>query len=120
LGDGLPLILADPDRLEEVFVNLLNNAADAMPAGGDVKVRTEVAGSDSKYLRISISDTGSGIREEHLKNIFDPFFSTREGTCGLGLAIVHNIVSRHKGAIHVEGGAKGGTVFTVLFPLNRI
>jgi signal transduction histidine kinase len=69
------------------------------------------------FLEIIFTDNGIGIPEENLPKIFDPFFSTKEGTLGLGLAIVHNIIDMHKGAIHVDSGNGGGTVFSLLLPL---
>ncbi|MCG6537483.1 MAG: ATP-binding protein, partial [Syntrophales bacterium LBB04] len=69
------------------------------------------------FQEILFAANGVGISEENLPKIFDPFFSTREGTSGLGLAIVHNILDMHKGAINVERGSGAGTVFTILLPL---
>jgi two-component system nitrogen regulation sensor histidine kinase GlnL/two-component system sensor histidine kinase FlrB len=68
-------------------------------------------------IELRFADTGPGFNEEDRKRIFDPFFSTREGSGGLGLAIVHNIIDLHRGTVDVERGEKGGSVFTVLLPL---
>lgn len=121
LGNDLPSITADPDRLEQVFVNLLNNAADAMPEGG--KVRVEIArmrADRGSWLVVSIADTGSGIAEEHLKSIFDPFFSTKpkgRGT-GLGLSVSYGIIRDHGGNIDVESRVGQGTIFRVRLPVD--
>ena len=122
---GETLVDGDAEMLKQVFLNMILNAFQAMPEGGRLHIETRRSDRDQSrpnaapFVEIVFADDGKGIPEENLPKIFDPFFSTREGTYGLGLAIVHNIVSMHKGAIHVEGGAKGGTVFTVLFPLNK-
>jgi two-component system NtrC family sensor kinase len=121
LGNDLPSITADPDRLEQVFVNLLNNAADAMPEGG--KVRVEIArmrAGRGSWLVVSIADTGSGIAEEHLKSIFDPFFTTKptgKGT-GLGLSVSYGIVRDHGGNIDVESRVGQGTIFRLRLPVD--
>jgi signal transduction histidine kinase len=70
-----------------------------------------------RTIELRFADTGPGIPEEDRKRIFDPFFSTRDGSSGLGLAIVHNIIDLHRGSVDVERGVRGGSVFTVLLPL---
>ena len=119
LQERASLIFADPDRLEQVFVNLLNNAADALPTGGTVRIESAACHADNRScLMVSIADTGSGIPEEHLKSIFDPFFSTKtkgQGT-GLGLSISYGIVRDHGGQIEVESKVGHGTVFRVHLP----
>ncbi len=118
LAENLPVITADPDRLEQVFVNLLNNAADAMPHGGKVFVEGTCDTANGKELAVSVADTGSGIAEEHLKRIFDPFFSTKpkgKGT-GLGLSISYAIIRDHGGLIEVTSQPGRGTTFRVLLP----
>lgn len=121
--EGDACILGDDEMLKQVFLNIILNAFQAMPDGGNLHIETRGSDIDQRrpfvepFLEIIFSDNGIGIPEENLPKIFDPFFSTREGTSGLGLAIVHNIVDQHKGAIHVEKGQPEGTVFTVLLPL---
>lgn len=115
---ALPPIQADADRLEQVFVNILNNAIDAMPRGGRLTVATGVA--DAQTVFAKISDTGTGIAAEHLARLFDPFFSTKspgKGT-GLGLAISYGIVRDHGGEIQVESTLGRGAVLTVLLPIT--
>ncbi|HEX7286137.1 MAG TPA: ATP-binding protein [Candidatus Angelobacter sp.] len=117
----LPPVSADPHRLEQVFVNLLNNAADAMPDGGEVKVETmtwEFEGSP--YLLVSIADSGVGIPKENLEAIFHPFFSTKakgKGT-GLGLSVSHGIVRDHGGSIEAESILGQGAIFRVYLPVE--
>jgi|GEM_PF-2537234 len=116
---GLPRTLADASQLEQVVLNLLTNAEQAIVSGegrGHVTVTTE-AGEGT--LRFHVEDDGPGIPEADLTRVFDPFFTTRavgEGT-GLGLAVSHGIVSEHGGTIGVRSGAGGGAVFTVEIPV---
>jgi signal transduction histidine kinase len=96
-----------------------------MPDGGNLHIETKFSNVDkaipnvTPFVEIMFKDNGSGISQENLPKIFDPFFSTKEGTSGLGLPIVHNIIDMHKGAIHVESCKSGGTVFTVLLPYKE-
>lgn len=117
----LPAVSADPDRLEQVFVNLLNNAADAMPNGGEVRVETMTRECNgSPHLLVCIADSGVGIPEENLKTIFHPFFSTKakgKGT-GLGLSVSHGIVRDHGGSIEAESILGQGAVFRVYLPVG--
>ena len=114
----------DGEMLKQVFLNLTLNAFQAMPEGGRLDISTRITASGqpragvNPFLEILFADNGVGIPEENLPKIFDPFVSTREGTSGLGLAIVHNILDMHKGAIHVERGRSAGTLFTILLPLS--
>lgn len=115
---SLPQVLGDAGRLVEVFVNLLNNAIDAMPAGGTLTVRA-VANSDGDGgVRIEVADTGCGIAQEDLPRIFDPFFTTKDpghGT-GLGLSLSHGIVKDHGGQIWAESRLGEGATFVVMLP----
>lgn len=111
---------SDGNRLTQVFLNLCNNAFQAMPTGGDLKINThdETVGK-GRYLVINISDTGIGIAKENLAKIFEPFFTTKEpgkGT-GLGLSIVHGILQDIGGSIDVTSKIGKGTTFTVRLPI---
>jgi len=109
-------IAADPSQLYQVLVNLVVNAVQAMPSGGKITIGTGEV--DSRVI-LTIEDTGTGIDEETLRKIFIPFFTTKdvnEGT-GLGLAVVHGIVSSHGGTIDVESKVGEGTRFVVSFPV---
>jgi signal transduction histidine kinase len=120
-------VMADPQLLEQVFVNLMLNAADSMTAGGDLTlaVRREAPGAlpdegrqRGATLAVQVIDSGSGIPPEVRPHIFEPFYSTKtsgKGT-GLGLPIAARIVDAHQGAIAVEPAAGGGTIFTVRIP----
>jgi two-component system cell cycle sensor histidine kinase/response regulator CckA len=129
-GPELPAVQADPGMLEQVVMNLVVNARDAMPQGGEVTIRTSFAprrghGQESllpsqteTYVRISVSDTGTGIAPEILPRIFEPFFTTKtadKGT-GLGLATVYGIVQQHRGWVDVESELGQGTTFHVSLP----
>ena len=114
--DGLPLIQADAQELQQVYVNLLLNAVQAMPNGGRLTLRTRV---DGTMIVGEVQDTGTGIPKSILSHIFDPFFTTKEvgkGT-GLGLSVSYGIVERHGGTITVESQEGVGTTFAVRLPL---
>ena len=120
LADELPQIHGNPGKLQQVFLNLLLNAKDAMPGGGRLTIATLVNG----HVEAVISDSGSGIAPENLKRIYDPFFTTknmpgeRRGT-GLGLSVSYGIIQEHAGKIHVESAVGSGTTFHLEFPLLR-
>lgn len=113
-----PLVLADANLMERVFVNLMENAIQAMPTGGHLTVSVQAAdrGPQGAFLDIKVADSGNGIPEEHRKRIFDPYFTTRADGTGLGLAICKRIVTVHRGALSVESFPGTGTIFTVTLP----
>jgi signal transduction histidine kinase len=118
LEKNLPEITADPAQLNQVLVNLAVNAVQAMPKGGVLTVET---GSDGKYVSLIVRDTGIGMDDETMRQIFLPFFTTKEvgeGT-GLGLSVVHGIVTAHKGDIIVESEKGKGTTFKINFPVDN-
>lgn len=113
LSDDLPHVIADPDQLKQVFLNLVTNAVQAMDEiGGTITIKT---GTDGDYVQVSVADTGPGIAEEDLQKVFDPFFTKRAEGTGLGLTIVHRIIDEHDGHIEVNS-TPDGTVFTVSLP----
>jgi two-component system, NtrC family, sensor kinase len=132
LQDDLPLVLADSNQLQQVFLNLIANAVDAMPAGGELRVKTAIeAADDTRWelpnpdrrwcVAISIRDTGQGIAEEYLSRIFDPFFTTKaagQGT-GIGLAVSAQITHAHGGSIAVQSQPGEGSTFTIRLPLHE-
>ena len=114
---GMPPIQADQAQLMQVFVNLLNNAAEAMPEGGTITINSRLV--DSQRIEIKVSDTGCGMSEENLAKLFTPFFTTKavgKGT-GLGLSIVYGIIKMHRGQITVNSQVGQGTTFTVILPI---
>jgi PAS domain S-box-containing protein len=125
LCEPLPSIQGNPGKLQQVFLNLLLNAKEAMPSGGQLRVATEVNQHDNCVAAL-VADSGSGIAPENLKRIYDPFFTTkttpkpgdRRGT-GLGLSVSYGIIQEHAGKIHVESEIGSGTTFHLEFPLLR-
>ena len=113
LDAGLAAIRADPEQLGRVCQNLLLNAIDAMPAGGQVTVRTRRAG-DGVYL--DVADTGGGLTEEECKRLFTPYYTTKQHGTGLGLAIVQAVVADHSGKIRVDSEPGRGTTFHIELP----
>ena len=107
-----------PESLEIVMINLIINAVDAMPSGGEIKIHCQY---DQETYRIIVSDTGSGISETHIGSIFNPFFTTKEKRdgSGLGLYIVYNETEKLGGKIEVESQLGAGTIFTMTFPIKR-
>ena len=123
---SLPLLKADPNQLQQLFLNLYTNAMDAMKEGGQLRVTTrfipETQGSRKGQAVVTVQDTGTGMDPEHLKNLFRAFFSTKEfgrGT-GLGLAICKEIVKIHGGQISVASESGKGTTFTISFPVEAV
>jgi len=123
LAEHLPLINGNAGRLQQVFLNLFLNARDAMLGGGTLRVAT----SNGEGLRVVISDTGTGIAQDHIERIYDPFFTTKaapresqqnRGT-GLGLSVTYGIIQEHAGKIRVESRPGEGTTFYLDFPLTR-
>jgi len=117
--DPQVVIKGDAKRMRQVFWNLLINACQAMPGGGEITVSTRSvsrSGRDSGWCEIVIQDTGDGISQEYLDKIFDPFFTTKTGGTGLGLAIVYRIIEDHGGIIDVESEAGRGTTFRIRLP----
>jgi len=117
----LPLVEADSAQLEQVMLNLINNALDAMPEGGRIIFRSDLVEEPGlgKLVRIEVEDTGDGIPEEHLSRVFDPFFTTKEvgqGT-GLGLSISYGIMEEHGGSIRVDSRPGEGVCFKLYLPV---
>ncbi|HXU68511.1 MAG TPA: ATP-binding protein [Polyangia bacterium] len=116
---GLPAVAADEHQLRQALLNLLRNAVEAMREGGRLtltasRVAPEQSGGDEgRYVLLTIADTGEGIAAEHLPKIFDPFFSTKEGGTGLGLALTQQIIVEHGGRIEVRSEPGAGTTFVV-------
>lgn len=110
---GLPVIKGDEILLRQAFTNLIQNAAEAMPQGGELAIKASI----KDFLEMSISDTGHGISENIMDKIFIPFFTTKDRGTGLGLAIVHKIVVSHGGSIFVDS-SDNGTTFRIRFPLG--
>lgn len=129
-AETLPRVAGDSDRLQQVLINLLLNAIQAMPDGGTLSVETAVVrrarpgledGAQQDFVVVSVRDTGCGIPESIREKIFDPFYTTKEsdGGTGLGLAVCSGIVKEHDGWIDVDDAPGGGTVFRVYVPSDQ-
>ncbi len=119
LDRGLPLFLGDSQQLKQVFFNLFMNAQEAMKGDGEIEIMVRAATLDGgQAVEVVTSDSGKGIPPEILRNIFSPFFTTKATGTGLGLPIVHRIITNHLGRIDVGNRSAGGAVFTVTLPLH--
>lgn len=120
---NLPIVNVNKDQMQQVFLNLINNAKDAMPNGGSIEISTRTVNDEKtnkKFIEISFSDTGIGIPEENLNKIFDPFYTTKDpgkGT-GLGLSVTQSIILNHGGEIKVKSKVGSGTTFTIVLPVQ--
>lgn len=113
----LPIIMANPQQLNQVFINILVNAAQAIEKMGEIRILTKAVNG---HVQVHISDTGCGISEENLTKIFDPFFTTKgvgKGT-GLGMNIAYNIIQKHRGDIRVKSRVGEGTTFVISLPVE--
>jgi signal transduction histidine kinase len=119
---------ADPIEMQQVVLNLMLNARDAMPNGGELTISTKacvppsdtaIGDDDKQCVAITVSDTGSGIPEVDLDHVFEPFFTTKPNGTGLGLASAQGIVRQHGGDIRVQSVLGSGTRFTVYLPPSR-
>lgn len=110
------IIKIDKAYIERVFLNLIINAVEAMPKGGNLSIITEPNG---QYFVVKIQDTGKGIAEKDIIRIFDPFFSTKAAGVGLGLTICYGIIVSHAGTIEVESKPRKGSIFTVSLPTEQ-
>ncbi len=116
MSEGLPTIEADPDQLQQVFINLINNSLDAMPEGGVLTISTLQRGQG---VEINLSDNGEGIKRDDIELIFDPLFTTKRGLgTGLGLTIVKQIIGDHGGAVDVESESGSGAAFRITLPIS--
>jgi two-component system NtrC family sensor kinase len=117
--EKLPLLMLDATLVKQVFFNIINNARQAMSEGGRLQISTALLKNTfhDDMVEISFSDSGVGIKKDDLQNVFNPFFTTKdgEGGVGIGLAIVQDIVNRHNGEIKVESEEGAGTTFAIRF-----
>lgn len=119
LDPQVPIVLLDANQIQQVFMNILLNAADAMPSGGILTLTSQLLPGDG-FVEIRFADTGIGISEENLDKVFDPFFTTKahkRGT-GLGLAVSYGVIERHRGQIKVQSQEGKGTTFIIELPLE--
>ena len=107
----------DPDMFKQVFINLFNNAFQSIKNKGEIEVTVL---NDNHYLYISIKDNGQGIEQKNIKNIFNPFYTTKKTGLGLGLAVVKRIVELHNGKIECISKVNKGTEFKIKLPLEEV
>ena len=116
LDENAPKMLLDERLLKQALLNLIKNAQTAMPLGGVLTISTKYVDDE---IRISICDTGMGIKKENLAKIFDPYFTTKESGTGLGLTQVYKIIREHQGEITLDSTPEGGTEFKIILPVPR-
>jgi signal transduction histidine kinase len=117
IDQNIPKVLIDPEQIQQVFLNVMVNAVQAMPEGGKLEIEAvRIAGGS---LRITIADTGKGIPKENLRRIFSPFFTTKHQGTGLGLSICRSIIEKHDGRIDVESRVGAGTRFVITLPSSK-
>jgi signal transduction histidine kinase len=117
LQPDLPALLGDANALQQVVLNLLTNAREAMSKGGRIHIETGRAPDHPDRLRLAIADTGPGIAASDLPHIFEPFYTTKPAGTGLGLAVSYGIVQDHQGTIEVQSVPGHGTTFVLTFPV---
>lgn len=115
ITSSIPTIYGDADQLIQAFFNIIKNAIQAMPDGGELFV---LCSTDDVYVNIKFIDTGKGITEEEMRQILNPFFTTKSSGTGLGLLIVDRIVRAHGGSLTIEGESGTGSAFTISLPLH--
>ena len=116
----LPNIRGDANQLQQVFTNMILNADQAMPEGGELRITADKSSDKPGMMMICFQDTGCGIAPEHLDKIFDPFFTSKatgQGT-GLGLSISYGIIQDHRGEVSVQSKVSKGTIFTIYLPME--
>jgi len=117
LDPNLPAIKLDRNKIQQVFWNLLLNACEAMPKGGQITISDSLS-ADKKSIEVRFTDSGVGISKENVNKLFDPFFTTKSSGTGLGLAVSYGIMQQHDGKIEVKSELGRGTVFTLTFPVE--
>ena len=118
LAPGLPPVRGDASALGQVIVNLLTNARDAMPEGGELRIETAIAPGAPGWIQVTVSDTGRGMNAATLARIFDPFYTTKSTGTGLGLSISYGIVRDHGGTITAQSTEGAGATFVIRLPVD--
>ncbi|MFQ5714407.1 MAG: ATP-binding protein [Candidatus Scalinduaceae bacterium] len=115
LPSNLPMVMIDANKIGQVFINMIENACQAMPDGGELKISTRESKS---FIEIEITDSGCGIPEKAIKKIFDPLFTTKPKGIGMGLAVCHGIIEKHHGTINMKSQEGIGTSILIKLPLD--
>jgi signal transduction histidine kinase len=119
-SERVPPIYGDHHQLKQIFSNLINNAYQAMKGKGTLSIRLHpIAKNGASYVRVEVEDTGGGIDPENLHNIFNPFYTTKDSSLGLGLPIVHKIITSHRGQIEVDNQPGAGVKFIITLPSSE-
>ena len=119
-GEEIPRVMGDPHQLKQTFFNLINNACQAMKEKGTLFLRVHSFSKNaSSYIKVEVEDTGKGIDSENLHNIFNPFYSTKESSLGLGLPIVYRTITSHRGQIEVDNHPGKGVNFIITLPAQE-
>jgi two-component system NtrC family sensor kinase len=116
LAPDLPRVRGDENAIQQVVLNLLTNAREAIAGPGEIAIETSRVANGRDGVRLSVRDSGTGIEPELLPRIFDPFFTTKSRGTGLGLSILHGIVRDHRGTVDVQSEKGKGTTFVLTFP----
>lgn len=117
--EGLPLVRVDADKLRQVILNILRNACEAVGEEGKIDIHlSQDTDQSEKYIKILISDNGTGIHDGEWEDVFEPFYTTKSSGIGLGLAIARKIIEQHNGSIEIKSTGGGGTSFEILFPIR--
>lgn len=115
--DQLPYVFCEPNQLKKVFINLIKNAIEVMPNGGEIII--SINSINDQYILISIRDKGTGIPKDRIKKLGEPFYTTKEKGTGLGLMVSYRIIEEHNGRIEVESEEGKGTLFKIRIPINH-
>jgi signal transduction histidine kinase len=116
LDQGLAPILGDANTLQQVLLNLVTNAREAMTSGGEIRIDTGPVPERPGWVRLTVADTGPGISPEELSKVFDPFYTTKHAGTGLGLSVSYGIIQDHHGTVDVQSVPGIGTTFVLTFP----
>jgi len=119
LSPDLPFVPVVSDQITQVFLNIVINAIEAMPSGGDLRLETMLS-EDGEWVQVYFRDTGAGMSAEQITNLFEPFYTTKLDGTGLGLAISYGIIERHGGTIEVSSQPGQGATFVVKLPVHRV
>jgi len=121
LADELLAIHIDAKQIQQVVLNILQNAIDASPVGGTIELATSLVKTSDparQFVQLSVRDHGPGLTADQRKHLFEQFYTTKAGGTGLGLAISKQIVEKHKGEIHIDPAEGGGTIVRLLLPIH--
>lgn len=116
--DKLPFVYCEPNQLKKVFINLIKNAIEVMPSGGEITI--VINSIKDQFIQILIRDKGTGIPKDKIKKLGEPFYTTKEKGTGLGLMVSYRIIEEHNGSIEVESEEGIGTLFKIRIPLNHL